>query len=367
MKNLSPYVPGEQPRDREYVKLNANENPFPPSAAVMEAVSSVAPSRLALYPDPDSFELKTAIAEMLNRTGGVLSGPGTSPPLEITPDMIFVGNGSDEVLSFIFYAFFGGGDDPAENPLPVTLPEFTYSFYPVYAGFYGVPLKKVPLKKDLSIDTGALAAPGSCGIIFANPNAPTGMSLPVSEIRRLFSLSPRSMPVVVDEAYVDFGGETALPLLAEYSNLIVVRTFSKSMSFAGMRLGFAVAAPECVQALTTVKNSFNHFPVDMLCQTAGIAACSDAGYYRENCLTIARTRDWFSLRLRENGWRVPESKTNFVFVSKDGLSGGDVYRAAREAGVLIRYFDVPGIKQFVRISIGTRVQMEELLGVLLRL
>ncbi len=338
---LNPYVPGEQPKDRPYVKLNANESPYPPSPAVEKAVRDFNVSDLRLYPDPDALALREAIARML--------GSGVSA------DMIFAGNGSDEVLSFIFYTFF-------DSDAPVVFPEHTYSFYPVYAGYYGIPVRKVPLRADFSIDPDALVAGVSGGIIFPNPNAPTGIYMPLSELRSILERYPRDRAVIVDEAYIDFGGETAIPLLAEFKNLVIIRTFSKSFCFAGARLGFVVANPEVIKAILTTKNSFNHFPVDALTQKIGIASCDDSGYYKKINAEIACTRDSFSSALREAGWDVLPSLANFVFARKPGIAGRDVYERIKKSGILVRYFDIPGITDFVRISIGMPDDMKALLA-----
>ena len=377
MSNLHPYVPGEQPKDRPYIKLNANENPFPPSPRVIRAVRSAArrhPGRLGLYPDPDSLELREAIADMLNKSGGVLcranldggrrsgSGAVVSPsefdriPFVVTPEMIYAGNGSDEVLSFVFYAFF-------DSDRPLVLPEHTYSFYPVYGGFYGIPLNKIPLRADWSLDTQRMiseAGRTDSGIIFANPNAPTSIGLSRDEVRGMLMAAPRDRVFVVDEAYVDFGGESCIPLLAEFRNLAIVRTTSKSLCGAGMRLGYLVANKELVEAVTTVKNSLNHFPVDYLAQQAGIAACRDAGYYVRAAQNIAFERDEFIDFLREKGWGVLDSQTNFIFCRKDGVPGGEAYRRIREEGILVRHFAADGIDDYLRITVGTREQMEAL-------
>lgn len=341
--DLNPYVPGEQPRDRVYVKLNANENPYPPSPAVSRVLEGFDPDLLRLYPDPDATELREAIASMV--------GHG------VTPDMVFAGNGSDEVLSFVFYAFF-------DSDKPLKFPEHTYSFYPVYAGYYNIPFLRVPLEPDWSVDVAALSSGASSGIIFANPNAPTGIFIPVAKIRSLLDSYPRDRIVVVDEAYIDFGGETAIPLLSEYPNLAIVRTFSKSYCFAGARLGFVVANPHLINALFTTKNSFNHFPIDALTQRIGVAACRDSGYYEGINAKICKTRDRFSAGLREALWEVLPSLTNFVFARKPGFGGREVYEHARAAGFLIRHFDHPGIRDFVRISIGMDRDMDSLLRVL---
>ncbi|MCR5725595.1 MAG: histidinol-phosphate transaminase [Treponema sp.] len=380
MKNLHPYVPGEQPKDRDYIKLNANENPYSPSPVVQKAVCKAAKkqrARMGLYPDPDSHELKEAIADMLNKTGGVLSrtvlsggrkngsGADCTPdahdriPFAVTSDMIYCGNGSDEVLSFVFYAFFN-------SDRPLVLPAFTYSFYPVYAGFYQIPLDAVPLKADWSLDTDAMlsrANSADTSIIFANPNAPTGIGLSRAEVRALLEKAPKDRVFVVDEAYVDFGGESCIPLLTDFPNLVVVRTFSKSLCGAGMRLGYLVASPDLVNAVTTVKNSLNHFPVDYIAQQAGIASCKDAGYYVRASKLVVEERESFITFLKDRGWDVIPSKTNFVFARKideatgKAKSGEAMYRAIKEQGILVRHFATPGIEDFLRITIGTHEQM----------
>lgn len=377
MKNLHPYVPGEQPKDRVYIKLNANENPYPPSPKVIEAVRGAVknhPEKLALYPDPDSNEMKKAIAKMLNECGGVLcranleggkkngSEAKVSPsaadklPFEVTPEMIYAGNGSDEVLSFVFYAFF-------DSDRALVLPEHTYSFYPVYAGFYDVPMDKIPLNVDWTLDTKRMldeANKNDSGIIFANPNAPTTIGLTRDEVRKMIEKAPKNKVFVVDEAYVDFGGESCISLLKDFKNLVIVRTTSKSLCGAGQRIGYLVANPELVEAVTTVKNSLNHFPLDFVAQTAGIAACNDAGYYVKCAEAVAFERDEFIDFLKERGWFVLDSQTNFVFCKKGGVSGQDAYQKIKKEGILVRHFDTAGIEDFLRITIGTHEQMEAL-------
>jgi histidinol-phosphate aminotransferase len=342
-QDLNPYVPGEQPNDRAYIKLNANENPYPPSPLVRKALRRFDPGLLRLYPDPDSRELRTAIAEML--------GCG------VTPDMVFAGNGSDEVLSFVFYTFFDGD-------APLYFPEHTYSFYPVYAGYYGIPFKKVPLNADFSINTGALLEGKSSGVIIANPNAPTGIYLPLAEIRALLDGYPTDRVVVVDEAYIDFGGESAVSLLPEYKNLVIIRTFSKSFCFAGARLGFMIADPGLTKAVFTTKNSFNHFPVDSLTQKIGIASCLDYQYYKKINSKIRKTRDEFSEGLKACGWDVLPSLTNFVFARRDGFDGLGIYNILKSRGILVRFFNHPGITDYVRISIGTDGDMRKMLAII---
>ena len=359
LKNLKPYKPGEQPKDRDYIKLNANENPYLPSPKIKDVLKDINLQKLALYPDPDSHELKKAIARSLNKTGGVLVPAKDQPALdfEITEDMIFCGNGSDEILSFVFYAFF-------DSDKPLVSPEFSYSFYPVYAGYYGINLMKVPLNADFTLNTKAMLDIDSTGMIFANPNAPTGRALSIDEIDSMLKAYPKDKVFVVDEAYTDFSGYTVLPLLKKYENLLIIRTFSKSMSFAGMRLGFALGAPALIEALTTTKNSFNHFPTDAFCQASAIAACSDIEWYVENCRKVIKTRDSFCKALVDAGWNVIPSKTNFVLVSKKGMPGKTVYESIKAKGILVRYFDIDVIRDFVRITIGTDEQMEKLLEIM---
>ena len=374
MKNLHPYVPGEQPKDRVYIKLNANENPYPPSPKVVDSVADFVREnamRLALYPDPDSLELHAAVADMLNKTGGVLcnakvSGENVEPsekdriPFTVTPDMIYTGNGSDEVLSFVFYAFFDSGKK-------LLLPEFTYSFYPVYAGFYNIETDVVPMKKDWSLDVQEMllrSKKNGSGLIFANPNAPSGIALSRNDVRKMLEQSDPDQIFVVDEAYCDFGGESCIPLLAEFRNLLIVRTFSKSLCGAGMRLGYIVASPELVQYITTVKNSLNHFPIDAVAQTAGIAACRNPAYYCECAKKVAEERESFQEFLKENGWEYIPSKTNFVLVRNPSVGGEEVYRRIKEEGILVRHFSTKGIEDYVRITIGTKEQMDSLKSIL---
>ncbi len=370
MKNLHPYVPGEQPKDRTYIKLNANENPYPPSKKVQKKVIDFVkhnPMRLALYPDPDSLELHAEIAKMLNQSGGVLcnatvNGKNVSPaeknkiPFTVTPEMIYSGNGSDEVLSFVFYAFF-------DSEKRLVLPEFTYSFYPVYAGFYNIKTDIVPMQKDWSLNTDEMlsrAKKNDSGLIFANPNAPSGIALSRAKVREMLLSSNPNEIFVVDEAYCDFGEESCIPLLAEFKNLIIVRTFSKSLCGAGMRLGYIVSSPEIVNYVTTVKNSLNHFPIDSVAQIAGIAACQDLPYYCECAKKVVQERESFENFLKEIGWEYVPSKTNFVLAKNPNISGKKVYDEIKKQGILVRHFDTKGIEDYVRITIGTKEQMNAL-------
>ena len=341
LKKLTPYVPGEQPQDRKYIKLNTNENPYPPSPAVGEYLKKVDIETLRRYPDPLFAELRDVLAE---RYG-------------VEADQVFVGNGSDEVLSFIFYAFF----DSQKGPL--LFPEFTYSFYPVYCDFYSIAFQKVALKDDFAIDLNDfLDKEPSCGLIFPNPNAPTGIGLPLEQVTRLMDLYPRDRVVAVDEAYIDFGGESAVGLIEQYPNLLVVRTFSKSMSLAGIRLGFAMGDQRLIKALVTVKDSFNSYPVDTLTQQAGLLAVKDRAYYDKITDRVIATRESFSAALNRLNWFLLPSSANFVFAGKKGVPGEEVYRTLKAQGILVRYFEVDGLKDFVRITIGTEQEMKALVA-----
>lgn len=389
LKNLHPYVPGEQPKDRDYIKLNANENPYPPCPQVQQAVIDFVqnhPEKMGLYPDPDSNELHAAIADLLNKTGGVLcrarvatssaeetparvatssneaisATPLVTPapedviPFTVTPDMIYSGNGSDEVLSFVFYAFF-------DSSAKFVMPEYTYSFYPVYAGFYNIPMDTIPLKDDWSLDTKAMlehARTNKGGIIFANPNAPTGLGLKRDQVRKMLEEASPDEIFIVDEAYVDFGGESCIPLLADFKNLVIVRTFSKSLCGAGQRLGYIVSSPELVNVVTTVKNSVNHFPIDAIAQVSGKAACLNPAYYAECARKVVNEREDFYNFLLSHGFYVLKSETNFLFAKKEGLAGDELYRKIKAEGLLIRHFNTKGIEDFVRITIGTKEQMD---------
>lgn len=370
VRQLNPYVPGEQPKDRVYIKLNANENPYPPSPVVQKAVIDFVqknPEKLGLYPDPDSLELHAAIADMLNKSGGVLcrarvEGGEVRPsdqdkiPFTVTPEMIYTGNGSDEVLSFVFYAFF-------DSSKRFVMPQFTYSFYSVYAGFYNIPMDQVPLKEDWSLDVDEMlsrAEKNQGGIIFANPNAPTSLGLTRDQVRQMIKKASSDEIFIVDEAYVDFGGESCIPLLAEFKNLVIVRTFSKSLCGAGQRLGYIVANPELVNIVTTVKNSVNHFPLDAVAQVSGKAACGDVAYYAETSRKVAQVRDDFYNFLCDKGFYVLKSQTNFLFAKHPSISGDELYQKVKAQGLLIRHFNTPGIEDFVRITIGTPEQMSEL-------
>lgn len=335
IRSLTPYTPGEQPKDRKFIKLNTNENPYPPSIRVQEAIAAESGDSLRLYPDPDASRLRRALSE---RYG-------------VDMDRIFVGNGSDEVLAFAFQAFF---DEGAE----IVFPDITYSFYPVYANMFGIRYRTVPLREDFTVDVDGLCG-GNDGVVIANPNAPTGIELPQSELVRILEANPE-VAVIVDEAYVDFGGVSAIPLTEKYPNLLVVQTFSKSRSLAGARIGFAVGHPDLIAALNCVKNSINSYTLDRLAIAAGAAAVEDEEYFRLCCSRVMKTRADTTAALRRLGFTVYPSKTNFVFASHPRVGAKELFAGLRERGILVRYFDMPRIDNCLRISIGTDEDMAAL-------
>lgn len=345
---LTPYTPGEQPQDQNYVKLNTNENPYPPAPAVQDILSSFKAEELRLYPDPGSSELRQAVAEAEG----------------VRPEQIFVSNGSDEALSFCFFAFFDGSRGP------VLFPRYTYSFYPVYSAFYGIPYDAVPLKRDFSLDFGFLRKyiGSSAGFILPNPNAPTGVFEEVADIAEICSLAGNAerpdagTAVIIDEAYIDFGGESSASLLDEFHNLLIVKTFSKGYSLAGIRLGYVIGPEELISALFTVKDSFNSYPLDRLTQKIGIAALSSRTYYHSINRRIMNTREKFSTALQKLGWEVVPGKANFVFARKPGTAGQMVFETLKQRNFLVRHFPAPGIDEYVRITIGREEDMDALLS-----
>lgn len=328
---LTPYVPGEQPQDRSYIKLNTNENPYGPAPGVAEALHGYEPENLRRYPDPNAEALCRLIAE----THG------------LKREQVMVGNGSDEILSFVFFAFF----DSAEGPL--LFPEHTYSFYPVYCDYYGIAYKKVALNADYSINIEGYLGEKSCGLIFPNPNAPTGMLLSLEALTDLLERWPSDRVVVVDEAYIDFGGQSAVSLIDRYPNLLVVRTYSKSYSLAGSRLGWAMGNAELIRALYAVKDSFNSYPVDTLTQKVGMAAMADRAWFNKTRGMVMAERERVSEALSAMGWTVFPSAANFVFAGAPDLDGKAVYQGLKAKGVLVRFFNTEGLTPFVRITIGT--------------
>ncbi|HHW47378.1 MAG TPA: histidinol-phosphate transaminase [Clostridiaceae bacterium] len=338
-KRLEPYVPGEQPQDRKYIKLNTNENPYPPSPKVLEAIKNAADDRLRLYPDPDCNSLKEYIAQYFGLEKG----------------QVFVGNGSDEILAFAFLTFFNPGNS-------ILFPDITYSFYPVYCGLYGINYKTVPLDENFSIPVESFFQKNG-GIIIANPNAPTGKYLDVSLIRQILERNTKSV-VLIDEAYIDFGGESSVKLVNEYPNLLVVQTLSKSRSLAGLRVGFALGDRGLIEGLDRVKNSFNSYTLDRLAIVSAIEAIKDETYFRKTREKVIRTRERVSRELTGIGFEVVDSLANFIFIRHPKVYAYDIFQKLREQGILVRHFNKPGIDNFLRVSIGTDSEMDIFLRVI---
>lgn len=336
---LVPYTAGEQPKDRQFIKLNTNENPYPPSPRVAEAIDGLCDS-LRLYPDMEATQLREAIA----RVNGV------------APEMVFCGNGSDEVLAFAFAAFFAGKR--------LLTPDVTYSFYPVYANLFGVEHEAVPLKQDFTVDVEGMLQ--GCPMALANPNAPTGIELPQNDIRRMAQHARDNGAVLlVDEAYAAFAQETAVPLLKEFDNVLIVRTFSKSHALAGMRVGYAMGSQRLIDALRRIRDSFNSYPLDRLAQAAATASMLDVDYTAKTVALVVAARDRAYARLQESGIEVLKSATNFLFV-KAGEDAAPVQKALREEGILVRHFGSPRLKSWLRVTIGTTEDMEKVTDALIR-
>lgn len=329
---LTPYTPGEQPQDQNYLKLNTNESPFPPSPGVAAAVAAQC-GKLQLYSDPQCAGLRRALAK---RYG-------------VKPANIMVGNGSDEVLDLAFCAFAG-------EQRPLYFADVTYGFYPVFAAKNRLPFEVIPLKEDFTIDPADYFGKNGVAVI-ANPNAPTGLALRLDAIEAILQANPDGV-LIVDEAYVDFGAESAAALLDRYDNLLVVRTFSKSRSMAGARLGFAIGCEALIADLETLRYSTNPYNVNRMTLAAGEAALAEDDYYMDNCRRIAAIRQDVAGQLEAMGWRVLPSKTNFLFAASPKLGGRAMYQALRQKGVLVRHFDAPRTRDFIRITIGDETQME---------
>ncbi|MDZ7795163.1 MAG: histidinol-phosphate transaminase [Spirochaetia bacterium] len=338
---LTPYTPGEQPQDKTYIKLNTNENPYPPAPAVQSQLREYSAEELRLYPDPSSTQLRESLAEHY----------------QLTAEEVFVGNGSDEVLSFAFYAFF----DPHNGP--VLFPAYTYSFYPVYCTYYGLEYRKIPMGEDFSVQLSGFSEQDAfSGVIFPNPNAPTGIALSRDQIAAFLRSVRRDRVYVIDEAYVDFGADSCSALVREFPNLLVVHTFSKGRSLAGLRLGFALGNPDLIATLFTVKDSFNSYPLNRLSQQLALRALEDKSYYEKMQKRVIETREKTAARLRTRGWYVLPSSANFIFASAPGIDGHTLYSDLKQRGILVRHFNHSGIKKFVRITIGTDEQMDSLVA-----
>ncbi|MCB1675196.1 MAG: histidinol-phosphate transaminase [Halioglobus sp.] len=336
---LTPYVPGEQPQHERLVKLNTNENPYPPSPAVLAAIARVSADSLRLYPDPDSTALKRAFAARH----------------ELEPEQVFVGNGSDEVLAHTFQALL-------KHRRPVCFPDVSYSFYPVWCDLYGIEYTQVPLTDEFRVDPADYPADNG-GIVIANPNAPTGVLLELDAIRQLLLRSSASV-VVIDEAYIDFGGASAVALLAEFDNLLVVQTLSKSRALAGVRVGVAMGSAALIEGLERVKNSFNSYPLDIIAQRATLASLADEAYFEASRRRVIDSRDKLGRDLAALGFEVLPSAANFLFATHPRRAATELFGALRKQGIIVRHFDRPRIRDFLRISVGTDEQCATLLQAL---
>ena len=337
--DLVPYVPGEQPRLDNLVKLNTNENPYGPSPQVLAAIHAAADDSLRLYPAPDADALKQAIADYYG----------------VTTAQVFVGNGSDEVLAHVFNGLFRHGK-------PVLYPDITYSFYPVYCGLYGIEARPQPLAEDFTLRVSDYQQPNG-GIIFPNPNAPTGILLGLAEVEAILQANPDSV-VVVDEAYVDFGGQTAISLVDRYPNLLVTQTLSKSRSLAGLRVGLAVGHPALIEALERLKNSFNSYPLDRLAIVGAVASFADNDWFEQTRQQVIASREWLAGELLRLGFEVLPSAANFLFARHAQHNGAELAQGLREHRVIVRHFNKPRIDQFLRITIGTDAQNQALVTAL---
>ncbi|HEY0294582.1 MAG TPA: histidinol-phosphate transaminase [Bordetella sp.] len=347
VSQLDPYSPGEQPKHRNVVKLNTNESPYGPSPKALQAMRDACNDNLRLYPSFTSDRVRQAV----------------SANLGVPVEHVFVGNGSDEVLAHAFNAFF-------QQPRPLLFPDISYSFYPTYCGLYGIDYQPVPVTADFRIEPAdflpdaARAQPGPAGgIILPNPNAPTSLALTLAEIERIVAGNPQCV-VVIDEAYVDFGAESAVPLTARYDNLLVIQTLSKSRSLAGLRVGFAIGSRELVEGLQRVKDSFNSYPVDSVAEAGAAAAIEDRAYFDQTRQAVMRSRATLDTALRKLGFETLPSKTNFIFARHPGHDAAELAAGLREHGILVRHFRRPRIEQFLRITVGTDPQCAQLVQAL---
>lgn len=339
VRRVVPYVPGEQPKQEGIIKLNTNENPYPPAPGVERLLKELDYRALRLYPDTGAGELTKELAAYYG----------------LKPSQIFAGVGSDDVLSMAFLTFFN-------SEKPVLFPDITYSFYDVWADLYRIPYILCPLDGDFRINPDDYKQENG-GIIFPNPNAPTGVFESVDMVEEILRANPEVV-VIVDEAYIDFGGESCLPLLSRYENLLVVQTFSKSRSMAGMRIGFALGNEKLIQYLNDVKFSFNSYTMNLPAQILGAQAVRDKAYFAETCRKIMETREWVKEELKKLGFAFPDSKANFIFAAHRRISGGTIFGALRERGIYVRHWDKPRIADYLRITIGTKEEMERLLEAL---
>ena len=339
---LTPYVPGEQPKLDKLVKLNTNEHPYPPSPKVLEAIATASGDQLRRYPDPESTELKQAFAR---RNG-------------LRTEQVFVGNGSDEVLAHVFQGLL-------RHPRPLLFPDISSSFYPVWCELYAISWREIPLAADFSVDPAGYSGDNG-GIVIANPNAPTGVLMDLEAISSLLQQNPDSV-VVIDEAYIDFGGESATCLIPQFDNLLVVQTMSKSWAMAGLRVGVAMGNKALIEGLELVKNSFNSYPLDVLAQRAVVEALADQAYFERACQRVIASRERLSARMRELGFEVLPSAANFILARHPRRPARELFAGLRARGIIVRYFDRPRIEEYLRISVGTDPQCDELLAALVEL
>ncbi len=339
VRRLTPYTPGEQPKIEGLIKLNTNENPYPPSAKAFAAAQAIPADALRLYPDPESQGLCEAIGRFW----------------QVPTNHVFVGNGSDEVLAFVFQGLL-------DQPGPLVFPDITYSFYPTYCGLYGLHYELLALESDFSLDLAKVSA-NAGAVIFPNPNAPTGRSLPRDVIEAFVASRPNTM-VVVDEAYVDFGAQSCVPLTLKYPNLLVTQSLSKSRALAGLRVGFAIGQPALLDALNRIKNSFNSYPLDRVAQAAATASIDDRAWFEENSAKVIASRETMTQGLIALGFDVVPSQANFVFAKHPKHDGAALAQALRERKVLVRHFAKPRIDQYLRITVGTDAQVAALLAAL---
>lgn len=336
IRKVVPYTPGEQPNQSDMIKLNTNENPYPPAPKVQQVLKEMDAGDLRLYPDPSAGALVKAIADYYG----------------LNEDQVFVGVGSDDVLAMSFLTFFNGEK-------PVLFPDITYSFYDVWAELFRIPYERPALDDSFHIKKEDYFKENG-GIIFPNPNAPTGVELPLQDIEEILKANPGSV-VIVDEAYIDFGAHSALPLISKYDNLLVVQTFSKSRSMAGMRIGFACGNPVLIKYLNDVKYSFNSYTMNRTSLAAGVAAIGDRDYFEDTCQKIMDTREWTQKELKALGFTFQDSKANFIFATHKTCPAKQIFEALRAKHIYVRYFAKPRIDNYLRITIGTREEMEQLI------
>ncbi|MCG8515057.1 MAG: histidinol-phosphate transaminase [Halanaerobiales bacterium] len=339
-QEITPYQPGEQPVDMNYIKLNTNENPYPPSPAVLKALAVTADHKLRLYPEPSAVELRKVIAAYY----------------QLVPDQVFLGNGSDEVLAFSFLAFFNPDDT-------IVFPDITYSFYPVYCSLFKAKHRLIELTEDFSLPHVDLLSGASQGFIIANPNAPTGRYLELERVEQLLKAN-QSRLIIIDEAYIDFGGESAVKLINQYANLLIIQTVSKARSLAGLRVGFALGQQGLIEGLTRIKNSFNSYTLDRLAIAGAIASFQDQDYFLTSRDRVIQTRERIVAALKKKGFQVIPSQANFIFISHQHHKAEQLFAQLKLQGILVRYFKQPRIENYLRVSIGTEQEMDTFLTVI---